>query len=75
EHVRAQLPQYRNAQAQSEFALDVLLGAQPGTARQLVAAPAAVPTTDKKLLLSAPASVIANRPDILSAERMLASAT
>lgn len=79
EQEQAQLPNYRNLLAQSLFSMDVLIGAQPGTALAMLGAPdknaQPIPTTDKKLLLAAPAAVIANRPDILTAERNLAAAT
>ena len=55
--------------------MDVLLGEQPGAAHWLVNPVSAVPASDKKLILAAPAFVIAQRPDIRNAERKLASAT
>lgn len=66
---------YGNLLAQAEYSLDVLLGEQPGTAHRLTQAVSAPPVSDKALVLAAPASVIAQRPDIRNAERRLASAT
>ena len=66
----------RNQIAENEYSLDVLLGEKPGTAHGIVSKPAPLlPTTDKKLVLSAPAAVIEQRPDIRIAERKLAAAT
>lgn len=75
EQVQAQIPFYRNMQAQAEYSMDVLIGQQPGAAHNIVGGPSPIPTTDKKLLLAAPAAVIASRPDILTAERNLAAST
>ncbi|MDD5579929.1 MAG: efflux transporter outer membrane subunit [Methylobacter sp.] len=75
QHDQAQLPYYSNLLAQAEFSLDVLLGEQPGAAHRLVNPVSGIPAGTRKLLLAAPASVIAQRPDIRNAERKLASAT
>jgi len=61
--------------AQAEYSLDVLLGEQPGAAHALVGSTGAIPASDKKIVLMAPAAVIAHRPDIRVAERKLAAAT
>jgi NodT family efflux transporter outer membrane factor (OMF) lipoprotein len=75
EAAQIQLPQNRNLLSQAEFSMDVLIGEQPGATRNLVAQAAPIPSSDKKLVLSVPASVIAQRPDIRISERKLASAT
>ncbi len=75
EQARAQIPTLRNYVAQAEYGLDVLLGQQPGVVHKLVSDHRPVPLSDKKLILAAPASVIASRPDIRMAERKLAAAT
>ncbi|MDD5275935.1 MAG: efflux transporter outer membrane subunit [Methylovulum sp.] len=75
QHDQTQIPYYRNLLTQAEYSLDVLLGEQPGAAHRLLNAASAIPASDKQLILAAPASVIAQRPDIRSAERKLASAT
>ena len=71
----SQIDYYRNLLSQAEFSLDVLLGEMPGYSHSLVNITAALPSIDSQLFLSTPAAVIAQRPDILYAERKLASAT
>jgi len=75
EQVQTQLPHLRDAVAQEEYSMDVLLGEQPGTAHAIIGASVSIPASDKKLVLAAPASVIAQRPDIRVAERKLAAST
>lgn len=75
EQAETQLPHIRDGLAQEEYGMDVLLGEQPGTAQVMIGAPADIPASDKKLVLAAPAAVIAQRPDIRVAERKLAAAT
>ncbi len=75
QHDQTQIPYYRNLLAQAEYSMDVLLGEQPGAAHALVKAAAAVPVSDRQLVLATPAAVIAQRPDIRNAEHKLASAT
>jgi len=70
-----QIPDIRNQIAQAEYKMDVLLGEQPGATQKLITGPGPIPTSDKKLVLAAPAAVIAQRPDIGVAERKLAAAT
>ncbi|WP_347986193.1 efflux transporter outer membrane subunit [Methylomonas sp. AM2-LC] len=75
QHDETQLPYYRSLLEQSEYSLDVLLAAQPGTAHDQINTLVSIPGSDDKLLLAAPANVIAQRPDIRYAERKLAAAT
>ena len=75
EESQTRLPDLRNQIAQMEFSMDVLLGEQPGATHAIVNTAAPIPSSDKKLVLNAPAAVIAQRPDIRVAERKLASAT
>jgi NodT family efflux transporter outer membrane factor (OMF) lipoprotein len=72
---RSQIPTLTNAIGQAEYSMDVLLGEQPGATVMLVNQAATIPVPGKKLVLAAPASVIAQRPDIRIAERKLAAAT
>ena len=72
---KSQLPKYESMLAQTEYATDVLLAEKPGYTHSLTMEVKPIPLTDKDLILSAPAKVIANRPDIVMAERKLASAT
>jgi multidrug efflux system outer membrane protein len=75
EEAQTQIPASRNRIAQEEYSLDVLLGEQPGAAHKIVDAFAPIPASDKKLVLKAPASVLAQRPDVRAAERNLAATT
>lgn len=75
QHDQTQTAYYSNLLAQTEYRLDVLLGEQPGMAHGLVNQPSAIPVAGNILVLAAPATVIAQRPDIRYAERKLASAT
>lgn len=72
---QTQIHFYSKLLTQAEFSMDILLGEQPGTAHMIVNPVSAIPVSDKKLVLAAPAAVIAQRPDIRNAERKLASAT
>ena len=71
----AQLPLLTGQLAQSTFALDVLLGQNPGTVQAMIGTQGNIPMADGAYVLAAPASVINNRPDIRVAERKLAAAT
>ncbi|HEU5047422.1 MAG TPA: efflux transporter outer membrane subunit [Rickettsiales bacterium] len=64
---------YQNLLTTSEYAMDLLLAEQPGTAHGLVAEVKPIPVADKNIVLAAPAEVIANRPDVREAERKFAS--
>ncbi len=75
EQTQKQIPALRDQIAQNTLALDVLLGEQPGAAQKIVGDNGALPATDKKLVLTAPAQIIDQRPDIRVAERKLAAAT
>ena len=75
EHDQSQLAYFKNMLAQAKFRMDVLLGEKPGLSHTLVKAAAEIPSTDKALILDAPAVVMTHRPDIRHAERMLAVAT
>lgn len=75
EQTKTQLPYYQNLLAQSEYSMDVLLGQQPGTAYKMLEEEKPIPAVTDSLLLSTPAKVIAERPDIRVAESNLAAAT
>ena len=72
---QAQISYISNLLSQAEYRMDVLLGEKPGATHALVNPIKALPVMDQKILLTTPASVIAQRPDIRIAERKLASAT
>lgn len=69
----AELPNLKTALSASRNRLQVLVGEIPGTDWQLIASQRALKPLDHKLVIAAPASVIAERPDIRAAERRLAS--
>lgn len=72
---KSELPKYEAMLTNAEYAVDVLTSQQPGTTAKLVTETKPVPVADSDLVLSAPAKIIANRPDVKMAERELASAT
>ncbi len=72
---KSQALYYQGLLAASEYALDVLLGENPGYAHTALAEIKPVPVADKEIILAAPAQVIENRPDVRTAERDLASST
>ncbi|MDR3448897.1 MAG: efflux transporter outer membrane subunit [Alphaproteobacteria bacterium] len=75
QQAQTQLPVMRDRLAQDEYDMDVLLGEQPGATQKIITSDAPIPTSNKQVALAAPASVIAQRPDIRVAERNLAAAT
>lgn len=75
EQTKTQLPYYQNLITQAEYSMDLLLGEQPGFTHEITNTVKPVPFSHKEVVLSAPANVIASRPDIKIAERQLASAT
>ncbi len=72
--VKAGLPVLEDALESAENALDVLLGAQPGAYRALVATPAPIPGAPSISTAAGPADLLRRRPDIIAAERRLAAA-
>lgn len=54
-------------------ALDVMLGAAPGTYRQELSAPQAIPSAPQLGALGSPGELLQRRPDLLAAERRLAA--
>jgi NodT family efflux transporter outer membrane factor (OMF) lipoprotein len=53
--------------------LNVLLGYPPGTKDTLLKTPAKVKPLDQRILIAAPARVLASRPDVKAAERQFAA--
>ena len=75
EQDRSQIAYYQNLQTQAAYSLDLLLGETPGATQPLLTETIGIPHSDQELIPSAPAKVIAQRPDIRIAERRLAAAT
>jgi NodT family efflux transporter outer membrane factor (OMF) lipoprotein len=71
QHVRAGIPPLLTA-LEAEFnRLDVLMGAQPGTWRAELQAPAAIPSPPALATADGPAALLRRRPDVLAAEQRL----
>jgi NodT family efflux transporter outer membrane factor (OMF) lipoprotein len=75
EQTRAGIPQLRAALASARLRLAVLVGEPPGALDALLAAPAPVPLPPDRIAVGVPASALARRPDVQSAERGLAAET
>jgi outer membrane protein TolC len=72
--VEARIPVLEAVLDAAMNALDVLLGAQPGTYRRSLAAVAPVPVAPALAETGTPAEMIRRRPDLIVAERRLAAA-
>jgi NodT family efflux transporter outer membrane factor (OMF) lipoprotein len=72
--VEAQIPALEAGLDAAMNALDVLLGAQPGTYRVDLSAAAPVPVAPSFAETGTPADMIRRRPDLIVAERRLAAA-
>lgn len=69
EQTRASLPSLTAGAMQSMNALAVLTGRTPGSLQARLSAPVARPAAPPELLLSIPAEVLRQRPDVQAAER------
>jgi multidrug efflux system outer membrane protein len=69
---QALLPTVQSAYDAALNRLNVLLGYPPGTKDTLLKTPQALKPVDPAILVAAPATVLANRPDVRAAERRLA---
>ncbi len=74
EGVRAQIPPLRAGLDAELNRLDVLMGAQAGTSRAELAAPADTPAPPALAAGDGPADLLRRRPDVMAAERRLAAA-
>ncbi len=73
ETTRSTIPGWVAAVEAYENALTVLLGLMPGQLHERLAGPAIIPAADQSLIVSIPADVLRNRPDVRRAERLLAA--
>lgn len=71
--VEATVPALQASLEQAFNGLDVLLGAQPGTYRSELLAPAPIPTAPAISLAGGPTDLLRRRPDLIVAERRLAA--
>jgi NodT family efflux transporter outer membrane factor (OMF) lipoprotein len=71
--VSATIPNLQEDLEATMYALDVLLGLQPGTLRPELAAPAPLPAPPAVYTAGGPAELLRRRPDIIAAERTLAA--
>ncbi len=71
--VEASLPALETALDATQNALDVVLGTQPGTHRDLLAAPTVIPGAPALTDMGSPADLLRRRPDLIAAERRLAA--
>ncbi|MFW5818368.1 MAG: efflux transporter outer membrane subunit [Desulfovermiculus sp.] len=74
-NTRAAVPPLRIELQQSMNAMDVLLGSQPGTARQFLDGQGSIPLPPESVGSGVPADILRQRPDIRKAERELAAQT
>ena len=72
--VRAGIPPLITALEAQFNRLDVLMGAQPGTWRAELQAPAAIPSPPALATADGPAALLRRRPDVLAAEHRLIAA-
>lgn len=75
EQTRAQIPALRTGIAQAANRIAVLLGQNPGTLDDVLAAPRAIPAAPSAIALGVPADALRRRPDVQRAERKLAAQT
>ena len=71
----AQIPTLQTALKQAAYAIDILLGAQPGSTWDELAKDAPIPALPPEAHVGLPVDLLRRRPDIRSAERQLAAAT
>ncbi len=69
----ATIPQLRTLLAQAVNRLAVLTGQHPGSLKELLASTAAIPAPPAEVMVSLPADLLRQRPDVRRAERVLAS--
>ena len=71
----AQVPTLESSLKQTAYAIDLLLGLQPGSLWRDLSQEAAIPALPPEVLIGLPSELLRRRPDIRRAERQLAAAT
>ncbi len=71
----SQIPTLESSLKQAAYALDVLLGLQPGALWDELAKETEIPGLPPEVLVGLPSDLLRRRPDIRRAERQLAAAT
>lgn len=71
----SQIPTLESGLKQAAYALDVLLGSQPGALWGELAKEAEIPSLPAEVLVGLPSDLLRRRPDVRRAERQLAAAT
>ncbi|MCI5060174.1 MAG: TolC family protein [Alphaproteobacteria bacterium] len=72
---RSSIPEFKRLADNARFRLSVLIGLLPENLRPILQQKAAIPGSDVKPVLSAPANIIALRPDVRAAAFNLSAAT
>lgn len=72
-NVKSLIPTLQDNLAREMNAVDVLLGAPPGTYRSMLSQPQGIPAAHQINDIGSPADLLTRRPDIISAERLLAA--
>lgn len=75
DQVRAQLPSLQTSLEDAKYRLAVLLGLQPGALSALLAEKKPVPVSPVTVAVGLPADLLRRRPDVRTAERLLAAQT
>ena len=70
---QAQIPALESARDAALNRINILLGVPPGTRDALLAQPQDLKPLDQHIVIAAPASVLATRPDVAAAERQFAA--
>jgi NodT family efflux transporter outer membrane factor (OMF) lipoprotein len=71
----SQIPTLESGLKQAAYALDVLLGSQPGALWGELAKEVEIPNLPPEVLIGLPSDLLRRRPDVRRAERQLAAAT
>lgn len=75
EQTRSQIPALEISLAETEHALEILLGGAPGSLRERLQDGGTLPSVPERVAVGIPADALRQRPDIRAAERALAAET